>query len=244
MSTSVKLHLHHLDLEPGADIATVRKSYKDLTFIWHPDRHPEHLKDRAQAKLQAINEAYQFFNNYPEALDLHEDDDDFFQSLNKEKSETEAPKEVTISKQQCHRCHGSGKISTDVDWKGSFIQKECDVCEGVGHIYIDQRHNCKDCDGEGLNKNVNHEERQSWIDAKMKTLEWWKKNLKPVEYKKLWLQFHYDHLICGSCRGSGYSLYRKEFRKQERRLSCETDFLHHLNHSDKRSNDRRKPQNI
>jgi uncharacterized protein YjbI with pentapeptide repeats len=49
-----------LDLEPGATLEEVNQAYKDLAFIWHPDRIPhdnQRLKQKAQIKLQQINEA-------------------------------------------------------------------------------------------------------------------------------------------------------------------------------------------
>ncbi|PLZ82106.1 J domain-containing protein, partial [Fischerella thermalis] len=49
-----------LDLEPGASLEEVNQAYKDLAFIWHPDRIPlenQRLREKAQKKLQEINEA-------------------------------------------------------------------------------------------------------------------------------------------------------------------------------------------
>lgn len=49
-----------LDLQPGATIEEVNQAYKDLAFIWHPDRIPKdniRLQQKAQDKLKEINEA-------------------------------------------------------------------------------------------------------------------------------------------------------------------------------------------
>jgi uncharacterized protein YjbI with pentapeptide repeats len=49
-----------LGLEPGASLAEVNQAYKDLAFIWHPDRVPEdnkRLRHKAQEKLKEINQA-------------------------------------------------------------------------------------------------------------------------------------------------------------------------------------------
>lgn len=49
-----------LELEPGASMAEINQAYKDLVFIWHPDRIPkdnERLHQKAQEKLKAINYA-------------------------------------------------------------------------------------------------------------------------------------------------------------------------------------------
>jgi len=49
-----------LGLEPGASLEDVNQAYKDLAFIWHPDRVPEdnqRLRQKAEAKLKEINQA-------------------------------------------------------------------------------------------------------------------------------------------------------------------------------------------
>ncbi|ARV59099.1 molecular chaperone DnaJ [Nostocales cyanobacterium HT-58-2] len=49
-----------LELEPGATFEEVNQAYKDLAFVWHPDRLPKdntRLQEKAQKKLQEINEA-------------------------------------------------------------------------------------------------------------------------------------------------------------------------------------------
>ncbi|HLO84113.1 MAG TPA: pentapeptide repeat-containing protein [Nostocaceae cyanobacterium] len=49
-----------LELEPGATLEEVNQAYKDLVFVWHPDRIPKdnlRLQQKAQEKLKAFNEA-------------------------------------------------------------------------------------------------------------------------------------------------------------------------------------------
>lgn len=49
-----------LGLEPGASLEEVNQAYKDLAFIWHPDRVPQdnpRLQHKAQEKLKEINQA-------------------------------------------------------------------------------------------------------------------------------------------------------------------------------------------
>jgi curved DNA-binding protein CbpA len=49
-----------LGLEPGASPEEVNQAYKDLAFIWHPDRIPEdnlRLRQKAEEKLKEINQA-------------------------------------------------------------------------------------------------------------------------------------------------------------------------------------------
>lgn len=60
--------LHSLDLAPGASLDDVKKSYRELALIWHPDKVPDRVKDRATAKFTEINEAYQWLVRHPEKL--------------------------------------------------------------------------------------------------------------------------------------------------------------------------------
>jgi curved DNA-binding protein CbpA len=49
-----------LGLESGASLEEINQAYKDLAFIWHPDRIPkdnQRLLEKAVAKLQEINYA-------------------------------------------------------------------------------------------------------------------------------------------------------------------------------------------
>jgi curved DNA-binding protein CbpA len=54
-------HYHKvLGLEPGASLEEINQAYKDLAFIWHPDRVPKdnhRLQQKAQEKLKEINQA-------------------------------------------------------------------------------------------------------------------------------------------------------------------------------------------
>ncbi len=50
-----------LEIEPGASLEEVKQAYRDLAFVWHPDRfvHNDRLQQKAQQRLTEINEAYQ-----------------------------------------------------------------------------------------------------------------------------------------------------------------------------------------
>lgn len=49
-----------LELEPGASLKEVKQAYRDMAFVWHPDRfsHNPRLQAKAQLRLKEINEAY------------------------------------------------------------------------------------------------------------------------------------------------------------------------------------------
>lgn len=49
-----------LELASGASLEEVKRAYRDLVKVWHPDRftHDPRLQEKAQEKLKKINEAY------------------------------------------------------------------------------------------------------------------------------------------------------------------------------------------
>lgn len=68
MDDTTNRALHSLDLAPGASLDDVKKSYRELALIWHPDKVPDRVKDRAAAKFTEINEAYQWLVRNPDKL--------------------------------------------------------------------------------------------------------------------------------------------------------------------------------
>lgn len=68
MDETTNRALLSLDLAPGASLDDVKKSYRELALIWHPDKVPDRVKDRATAKFTEINEAYQWLVRNPEKL--------------------------------------------------------------------------------------------------------------------------------------------------------------------------------
>jgi len=55
-----------LGLSPDASIEARKQAYKDLVKVWHPDRfsHNPRLQQKAQKKLQEINEAYEKIKSF------------------------------------------------------------------------------------------------------------------------------------------------------------------------------------
>lgn len=62
-----------LGISRGASILDVCKAYKSLAKKWHPDKNPSN-KPEAQAKFQAINEAYKALNKGEEKTTMGADD--------------------------------------------------------------------------------------------------------------------------------------------------------------------------
>lgn len=50
-----------LEIEPGASLEEIKRAYRDLAFVWHPDRfaHNDRLQQKAQQRLIEINQAYE-----------------------------------------------------------------------------------------------------------------------------------------------------------------------------------------
>ncbi len=50
-----------LEIEPGASLEEIKGAYRDLAFVWHPDRfaHNDRLQQKAQQRLTEINQAYE-----------------------------------------------------------------------------------------------------------------------------------------------------------------------------------------
>ncbi|MBO1072363.1 MAG: DnaJ domain-containing protein [Dolichospermum sp. DEX189] len=60
MTSELERYYRILELEPGATLEQINQAYKDLVFVWHPDRLPKdnpRLQHKAQEKLKLFNEA-------------------------------------------------------------------------------------------------------------------------------------------------------------------------------------------
>ena len=60
MTSELERYYRILELELGATLEEINQAYKDLVFVWHPDRLPKdnlRLQHKAQEKLKSFNEA-------------------------------------------------------------------------------------------------------------------------------------------------------------------------------------------
>jgi hypothetical protein len=55
-----------LGIEPTDSITEIKSAYRDLLFVWHPDRFPDdpRLQAKAHERLREINEAYSLLIQY------------------------------------------------------------------------------------------------------------------------------------------------------------------------------------
>jgi len=62
----MKRYYETLELEPGASPEEVKRAWRDLAKVWHPDRfsHDPPLQQKAQEKLKEINKAYEKLSSY------------------------------------------------------------------------------------------------------------------------------------------------------------------------------------
>lgn len=98
MDDTTNRALHSLDLAPGASLDDVKKSYRELALIWHPDKVPERVKDRATAKFTEINEAYQWLVRNPENLRVSSTTGTSYRST----SQRQSPPRYRSSSQSSH----------------------------------------------------------------------------------------------------------------------------------------------
>ncbi|BDA70951.1 hypothetical protein CAL7716_051170 [Calothrix sp. PCC 7716] len=65
-TNKIKICYQILELEVNASWEEVKQAYKELAFVWHPDRfaHNPKLQVKAQERLKIINQAYEMLKAY------------------------------------------------------------------------------------------------------------------------------------------------------------------------------------
>lgn len=235
MNDQIRRHLSQLEGHPGIELDDLKKNFRRLSFIWHPDRQPEEYRELTEEKMRKINEAYEFFEKHPDALQRITQEEE-----KKEYSIFSDSSNYEVTPLDCPRCDGSGHISVDVDALGRFVNETCPVCGGEKVILVDTRNSCGDCKGTGSRQHLHDSDREDWIDKEMRKRGWLERNINPIAYKRTWLRYQREVSDCPSCSGAGYFYYRKDLRKGERRSESPLDFLHELQGVEQRDQDRRK----
>ena len=72
-----------LEIEPGSSLEEVKQAYRDLAFVWHPDRYArnDRLQQKAAQRLTEINEAYEHLLFFLSQAELKPIEPEFQQPL-------------------------------------------------------------------------------------------------------------------------------------------------------------------
>ncbi len=119
MDDTTNKALHSLDLAPGASLDDVKKSYRELALIWHPDKVPDRVKDRATAKFTEINEAYQWLVRHPENLRMTSSSGPSSQRRPPPRSRSSSHSSHTRTEYSRSGASGSGASWTDASGSGA-----------------------------------------------------------------------------------------------------------------------------
>jgi curved DNA-binding protein CbpA len=79
-----------LDLDVGASKEGVKKAFRELSHIWHPDNHmgkPSNVQNRATEKFKEISNAYQVLNGYLSAEEKKKAEQDQRERAEKEQKQ-------------------------------------------------------------------------------------------------------------------------------------------------------------
>jgi DnaJ domain len=65
MNSDIVHYYKILELEQGASQPEIKRAYRDLAMVWHPDRFSNpRMQQKAEARLKQINAAYEFLKFY------------------------------------------------------------------------------------------------------------------------------------------------------------------------------------
>jgi len=65
MNPDISHYYKILELEQGASQPEIKRAYRDLAMVWHPDRFSNpRMQQKAEARLKQINAAYEFLKSY------------------------------------------------------------------------------------------------------------------------------------------------------------------------------------
>lgn len=149
-----------LEVDENADISEIKKSYKKLSFKWHPDKNINN-KEEAENKFKAISEAYQVLSDPKKKkfYDLGLDYSDFnanFEEMFSKKNEFMSNMFAANNFQQSIPVL---KIIQKISLADAYFGKKtnikysvnckCDKCNGIGLQNIENLTECKICKGTG-----------------------------------------------------------------------------------------------
>ncbi|MBF0245098.1 MAG: hypothetical protein HQL31_07470 [Planctomycetes bacterium] len=197
-----------MGLEPGASLADLKNAFKELRFIWHPDRQPEWLKKKASDMYCRIVTAYEYFITRPEEL-AHA-----WKCECRSRIRNEPRGDFAIELETCPRCEGKKHIFVGVDTRCEFLSGPCPVCCGSGFILVDPRNRCNHCAGSGKNPGYNIEDIREFVMDRLGDTSRLTKQQLQFRYKKSLIAFFNSELLCRHCNGTGYFYFRMDQRSQ------------------------------
>lgn len=111
-----------LELRRGATVEELKKSYRELILVWHPDRFQvnETLRQRAETKTKQINAAYSSLLSHLCATP---------EPVQSRTWSSAQPSQGIKSRQTCRRCEGQG----------------CWSCKQQGFVYASPSSKCPNC---------------------------------------------------------------------------------------------------
>lgn len=116
-----------LALRPGATSKEIKEAYRDLVKVWHPDRFgdDQRLRQKAEAKLKEINEAYNLLQREPVPAETY--------SASSEAPKSHASYTAPSSVRAQHRrTKPTSAGSTGISW----VYVACAALVFVGAVYF------------------------------------------------------------------------------------------------------------
>jgi DnaJ-class molecular chaperone len=207
MENEAQRALRLLDLAPGASLADLKRAYRDLMLVWHPDRMPERLKALATEKVKALNQAYEYLECALEAGAPGPSSPSFEDEVRERLDQL-----LTVLQLACPRCGGAGTLAGGVAGDGHFLPAPCPACEGVGTLICLAASRCQACGGTGRNPEASAVPRAEYIRQHLGRLEKGTRAYR-LRYRRLWVRHERVVTLCTTCSGAGFTFSRPDRRK-------------------------------
>jgi len=152
-----------LEIKETASFSEVKRAYRDLASVWHPDRHSQNsrLLEKSLQKMKELNAAYDLLSI-------------FYTERDRQKQRTQQYEEKKYTVVKCKKCGAQnrvqnltggifkcGKCRTDLFSKETFnVNEERILCADGECIGIICNGRCTDC-GKTLEEGRKEEERKS-----------------------------------------------------------------------------------
>ena len=220
MQTHPQDLLKLFDLPANCQFDELKRAYRELSFVWHPDRLPENLRERATRKLQKIIGAYEQLKDSVGTWSSaeHQDCSDTAHTQHEHH-----PQSGQLSHVECPHCKGRGEVAYGVDRNCHHLYSPCNVCDGQGFFVADTAHQCKACEGLGKNPKVSTKDIRQFVSDNMGDLDHLTPAQAKIRFRRLYIKTCQEHLTCRYCEGAGYDLYRKNRRHQSARSPLESE---------------------